>query len=182
MLQKVWDEKYEKGDSLNRYPWDKVVSFIYKYYDKKQLRSDTKILEVGFGSGCNLWFCAREGFDVFGVEGSEIAVKHAQKWFDKDNLKGDLKRGLFFPLTYDDSFFDLIIDRGSLTCVNKEDCLKALLEIYRVMTKNAYFLFNPYASDHTSCIEGEKINNGQTKIISGFYLVLGIFSSILTKT
>ena len=76
--KEIWDTKYAVGDSLNKYPWDKVVSFVYKYYPRNKPKHATKVLEVGFGSGCNLWFCAREGFDCYGVEFSSIAVEHAK--------------------------------------------------------------------------------------------------------
>ncbi|KQI09009.1 hypothetical protein K777_09955, partial [Campylobacter coli CVM 41970] len=33
-----------------------------------QDRSKINILELGFGTGANLWFCAKEGFSVSGIE------------------------------------------------------------------------------------------------------------------
>ncbi len=167
MFNAVWNEKYAAGDSLNKYPWDKIVSFIFKFRPRNKERHETKVLELGFGSGCNLWFCAREGFDCYGIEGSAIGVKHAQQWFSKENLQADLTQGMFYPLNFSEEFFDLIIDRGSLTCVNSKDSYLSLQEIFRTLKTGGYFCFNPYSTRHTSSVEGTLLPTGLTKIKSG---------------
>lgn len=172
-MTNIWDLKYAAGDSLNKYPWDKIVSFVYRYYPRDQPKNETKILELGFGSGCNLWFCAREGFDCYGIEWSEIAVNHAKDWFLKENLNANLKQGNFSPLNFESDFFDLIIDRGSLTCVNINDCFSSLKEVFRVLKPGGYFCFNPYSSQHTSHIEGDSLNSGMTKINTGTLVNVG---------
>lgn len=169
----VWDQKYASGNSLNRYPWDKVVSFVFRNFPRNKPRQETNVLEVGFGSGCNLWFCAREGFNCYGIEGSAVAVEHAKQWFAKENLKGNLSQGDFHPLRFDNDFFDLVIDRGSLTCVPLEDCRTSLKEIYRVMKLGGYFCFNPYSNQHTSCIQGQALESGLTKISTGTLVGVG---------
>ncbi|HAT1807252.1 TPA: class I SAM-dependent methyltransferase [Legionella pneumophila] len=163
----IWDNKYAAGESLNKYPWDKVVSFIFRYYPRHKKRNEIRVLEVGSGSGCNLWFCAREGFDCYGVDTSMVAVEHAKNWFSRDGLKGEFKQGNFYPLEYQDNFFDLVIDRGSLTCVSKADCEIALKEIYRVLESGGYFCFNPYSDLHTSFKEGITLEDELTEISSG---------------
>lgn len=173
MLQKIWDEKYSAGDSLNRYPWDKIVSFVCRYHNREKPRNETRILELGFGSGCNLWFCAREGFDCYGVEGSAIAVEHAKSWFKHDGLKADLRIGDFSPLDFESDYFDIAFDRCSLTCVNFDNCLSSFKEVYRVLKKGGYFFFNPYGSEHTSCKEGKIEETGLTRITSGSLVGVG---------
>ena len=173
MFDKIWDAKYAAGDSLNKYPWDKIVSFVFRYYPRDKDRRATKILEVGFGSGCNLWFCAKEGFDTYGVEASHVAVEHAKKWFNQQNLNAQLAQQSFAPLNFESNLFDLAIDRGSLTCVSFENCLSSLKEIYRVLKPGGYFCFNPYSSHHTSCLEGTLQDSGLTKITSGTLIGVG---------
>jgi len=167
MFQKIWNEKYSNGDSLNKYPWDKIVSFIFKHYPKNVKKQDVKILEMGFGSGCNLWFCAREGFDCYGVEASAVAVDHAKNWFKKDQLNAELTCSDFAPINKPDNFFDLVIDRGSITCVDFDYAEKILQEIYRVINDTGYFCFNPYSTAHSSHISGTKLSNGLTRITTG---------------
>ena len=86
----IWEEKYASGHSQN-YPWDAVVSFVFRHAPRSIPRSEVKILEVGFGTGANLWFAAREGFDVSGIEGSKTAVLGARNRFAKENIAGDLR-------------------------------------------------------------------------------------------
>jgi ubiquinone/menaquinone biosynthesis C-methylase UbiE len=173
MINNIWDDKYKAGDSLNKYPWDKIVSFVFRHYPRKKPKHETKVLELGFGSGCNLWFCAREGFDCYGVEFSSIAVEYAKNWFLKENLKAKLCQVDFYPLHYGSDFFDLIIDRCSLTCVSLEKCLLSLKEIFRTLKPGAYFCFNPYSTKHTSYIEGEHLESGLTRISTGTLLNVG---------
>ncbi|NQY80252.1 MAG: class I SAM-dependent methyltransferase [Candidatus Caenarcaniphilales bacterium] len=157
-------------NKLNKYPWDKVVSFVNKNFNlkNKDKIKETKVLELGFGSGVNLWFCAREGFDCYGIESSPQAVNYACEWFQSEGLKAELRQGYFAPLDYDDNFFDLVIDRGSLTCVSFDDCLSSLNEIYRVLKPGGIFHFNPYSQSHTSFISGVFDEEKRiTKIISG---------------
>ncbi len=167
-MEHLWNAIYSKKMSLNKYPWDKIVSFIFKYYPKEaSKRKDVRILELGFGSGCNLWFCAREGFDCYGIEISQEAIEHATTWFNEEKLDVKLYKSSFSPLVFKDNFFDIIIDRASLACVSLDDCKVALNEVFRVLKPGACFHFNPYSSKHTSAITGEKKKNGMTKITEG---------------
>ena len=119
-FQEIWEKKYASGHQ-SFYPWDIVVSFIYRNRCKSKKNSEHSVLEVGFGTGNNLWFAAREGFKVSGVEGSHTAVSVAKKRFAQDELSGDLRTGNFTKLPFEDDYFDLAFDRGSLTCVNKQN-------------------------------------------------------------
>jgi len=112
-------------------------------------------MEVGFGSGPNLWFAAREGFKVAGVEGSSSAVNFALERFKCEGLSGDLRVGDFTSLPFDDDSFDLVIDRESLCCVGAEAQKQAVAEIYRCLRKGGRFLHNAYGDSHSSMRAGE---------------------------
>ncbi|MEM7565248.1 MAG: class I SAM-dependent methyltransferase, partial [Pseudomonadota bacterium] len=129
------------------------------------------ILEVGFGTGSNLWFAAREGFSVAGIEGSPTAVETARARFRKEGLKGDLRLGDFSELPYDDLDFDLVIDRAALTHIGKKAQSRAISEIHRCLKPGGYFLFNGYASHHSSCSSGRPGPDGVTVEISKGSLV-----------
>ena len=110
-----WENKYSMGH-VQLYPWDSVVSFIFRHAPKNKARRDIKIFEVGFGTGSNLWFAAREGFSVAGIEGSRTAVDFARRRFFDENLDGDLRQGDIVNLPFDAGVFDIVIDRSALTC------------------------------------------------------------------
>ena len=46
-----------------------------KYFDKDlEERKNINMLEVGCGSGANLWMLAKEGFNAFGLDESKEAL------------------------------------------------------------------------------------------------------------
>jgi SAM-dependent methyltransferase len=169
----IWENKYSSGH-IERYPWDVVVSFIFNNYPKNKLRSQIHILEVGCGTGSNLWFAAREGFSVAGIDGSVSAISKAHALLGKDGLSGDLRVGDFTTLPFADEHFDLVIDRGSLTCCSFEMGKKAIAEIRRVTNKNGRFFFNPYSKKCTSFHAGDHEFDGLvTNIQKGSMIGVG---------
>lgn len=149
----VWEEIYSKGQR-NRYPWDVIVTFVFRNAPQDVPRDKISILEVGCGTGSNLWFAAREGFSVSGVDGSRSAISSAKELFAKERLAGDLRVGNFTRLDFPDNHFDLVIDRGSLVCVGLKASANAVVEIKRVLKPGGRFFFNPYSSKHTSALAG----------------------------
>ena len=165
-----WEAKYAAGHE-QRYPWDRVVSFVFRNIPLNLAKNELKILEIGFGTGGNLWFAAREGFSVSGVEQSEAAVAVAQKRFKEDRLDGDLRIGDFSSLPFEDNSFDLAIDRASLACVNQKTAMQSIREVHRCLKAGGKFLSEGYGSEHTSARFGQKSVNGMTVNITAGALV-----------
>jgi ubiquinone/menaquinone biosynthesis C-methylase UbiE len=124
------------------------------------------ILEVGCGTAPNLWFAAREGFSVAGVDGAESAITAAQQRFQSEGLVADLRVADFTTLPFEDNSFDLVIDRCSLTCCGAEMAKQAVVEIRRVLKTGGRFLFNPYSDRHSSASSGRPGLDGVTIDIS----------------
>lgn len=163
----VWEAIYSEGKALNRYPFDQVVSFIYRNFSRNKPRAETKILEIGCGAGNNLWFAAREGFSVSGVDGSPSAIEFAKKRFADEGLQGDLHVADFICLPFDDNAFDFVIDREALTCSPFADAQKTVAEVRRVLAPGGKFFFNPYSDRHSSFAAGKPGPGGVTVDISG---------------
>ena len=162
----IWEDKYSRGH-CQRYPWDSVVSFIFRHAPRDRPPNEVRILEVGCGTASNLWFAAREGFSVSGVDASSSAIETANKRFDADGLAGDIRTADFTELPFNDECFDLVIDRAALTCCGHASRTKALDEIARVMVRGGRFLFTPYADMHTSRTCGIAQEDGTTNPITG---------------
>ena len=162
----VWEDLYGNGLQI-RCPYDFVASFIYRNAPKNAQRQDVKILEVGSGTGNNLWFLAGEGFDVYGIDGSEAAVASAQKRFADSKLNGNLKVGDFTKLEFADNMFDCVIDRGALTCCGTTSMKNAIAEIHRVTKKGGFFLYNPIADSDSSYRASEVDSEGLSTSIKG---------------
>ncbi len=148
----IWNEL---GKRPNRYPYDFVVSFVYKYRPRDIPADQIRILEVGCSGGNNLWFAAREGFQVAGLDGSQAAIDYAQRRFKEERLKGDLRQGDFTVLPWQDESFHLVIDRGGVTCTSYSNAQKTLSEVHRVLKFGGKFLFNPYSDQHSSATNGK---------------------------
>lgn len=153
-MSEFWNKRYNAGHQ-QRYPWDSVVSFVFRETAAVSNREEVSILEVGFGTGANLLFAAREGFKVAGVEYVQSAVDVACRRFKEEGLQGQLLQGSFTSLPFEDDSFDLVIDRAALTCVPLSDISRSIKEITRVSKHGARFFFNPYADSHSSSSSGE---------------------------
>lgn len=157
-----WEQDiYSKGQHLNRYPFDIVVSFVYRWHPRTKPRSEVRILEVGSGAGNNLWFAAREGFQVAGIDGSASAIEFTKARFAEDGLQGDFRVGNFLELPWPDDSFDLAIDRASLTCGSPCDQRHAIAEVNRVLRPGGLFLYNGYSDHHSSARAGTLLSDGR---------------------
>jgi SAM-dependent methyltransferase len=166
----VWEQKYSQGYAT-RYPWDFVVTFLFNHRPADRGIDETAVLEVGCGTGGNLWCAAREGFRVSGIDASPSAVAYAQNRFAVEALDGDLRIGDFTQLPFDGRQFDLAIDRAAITCCGFEDAEKAVGEVWRALKPGGKFLFNVYSDHHSSCAGGETGPGGVKLNISGGNLV-----------
>jgi SAM-dependent methyltransferase len=165
----VWEEIYSEGRQLNRYPYSNVVSFLYRY--RRRDGQPSSVVEVGFGGGNNLWFAAREGFQVSGVEGSPSAVRFAKERFAAEGLGGDLRQGDFTQLPFPAETFDLAIDRAALSQTGRTSCAQAVAEIYRVLKPGGTFYSELYSDRGTS--RGQPGPDGTLVDIEGPYPGVG---------
>jgi SAM-dependent methyltransferase len=161
----IWEQKYAAGHG-QRYPWDIVVSFVFRHAPRDRPRRDVHVLEVGCGTGSNVWFAAREGFSVTGIDASESAIKAARIRMADEGVAADLRVANFASLPFDDARFHLVVDRGALTCCGREVMICAIGEIARVTMKGGHFLFNPYADHHSSFASGRQKPDGATDDIA----------------
>ena len=71
-------------------------------------------MEIGCGSGNNLYYFAENGFDTYGIDSDEIAIKYAKDLLKSKELKTNIRVGNVVRLPYKDNKFDLILDRACL--------------------------------------------------------------------
>ena len=162
----VWRDIYDRGHT-QRYPWDAVVSFVFTHAPKDLERRQVRVLEVGCGTASNLWFAAREGFAVTGVDATRKAIEVAQMRFAEDGLSGEFKVADFTNLPLEGDTFDLAIDRAAITSSGRSGGLQAIAEVRRVLKPGGVFFFNPYAAGHSSEATGRPGPDGVVVDISG---------------
>ena len=98
-FDKKWDlDIYKKKKQINKYPHDKIVTFINKYFSKKKnILKKLVALDLGCGTGNNTKFLSEYGFGkVIGIDGSISAVKEAKN-FCASNKRFSSKSLLMLP-------------------------------------------------------------------------------------
>lgn len=81
---------------------------------------------MGCGPGANCWYLAREGFCVYRIDGSTIAIRRAKKRLNIEvkGWYGDFVTGDIINIPFNEQFFDLIIDVECLYANSIEDTKK----------------------------------------------------------
>ncbi len=165
--EKSWDENWEavfNSQAWGKYPALGVIKFVASNFYKKN-RAEVKLLEVGCGTGANIWYMGREGFATYGIDGSKTAIELAQKRMEEElgqESNTHLVVGDIVHLPYESEFFDAVIDVECLYANNLHNSKKILAEIYRVL-KPGGMLYSLTFSDEMS------IGKTQTKIAPNEY-------------
>lgn len=127
-----WDPTWEdifRAHDWGRYPPEELIRFVARHFFSTPHRKEVKLLEIGCGSGANIWFLSREGFDVYGIDGSETAIIKATQRLREEGLEAHLQVGDASLLSDLDAagYFDAVID---VTCVqhNKLSAVQSILD------------------------------------------------------
>jgi ubiquinone/menaquinone biosynthesis C-methylase UbiE len=132
MWDNGWDSLFSRVE-WGRYPSEELIRFIARNFYNVENRKDIKILEVGCGTGANLWYLSREGFSVYGMDGSKVGLEHADKYLKNECLSADLRHADAMDLPYDDSTFDAVLDVECIYANSLKDTKVILDDIYRVL-------------------------------------------------
>ncbi|EPM8362103.1 class I SAM-dependent methyltransferase, partial [Campylobacter jejuni] len=113
------------------------------FYNAKD-RNAIKILELGLGTGANLWFCAREGFKVSGIEWSKTGVERFRARLKEENLSTQIEQieiGDYLEKldNFKDESFDAVIDVASLCCNDREKTRQIFLKAFKKLKVGGKF-------------------------------------------
>jgi len=135
----TWSNKWEdvfKATEWGRYPAEPLVRFIASNFYQSSDRSAVRILELGCGPGANIWYMAREGFTVDGIDGSPEAIRIAKERLAQEGgYPGNLQVGDIINLdkTYEAETFDAVVDIHCLQCLIYENILKTMDQVHKVL-------------------------------------------------
>jgi len=161
-----WERIFTALRYETHYPFEIVIRFILRHYPREQERKNVKILEVGCGLGNNLRFIASEGFDAYGVDVSRTAIERASAILSDNGHAANLSVASAGDLPFPDETFDMVVDRGALTCIPDPVYSASLLEARRVLKLGGHFLFTPYADSHSSNGIDSPVEDGLTENIT----------------
>jgi|JI8StandDraft_1071087.scaffolds.fasta_scaffold222483_2 SAM-dependent methyltransferase len=143
-VEKSWDKNWEvvfSSQAWGRYPTLGVIKFVASNFYKLD-RKYIRILEVGCGTGSNVWYIAREGFKTYGIDGSPTAIDIASNRMKEelnDTSMVSLTVGDIINLPFEDNFFDAVIDVECLYANTLDNSRKIINEINRVLKKDGLF-------------------------------------------
>lgn len=155
-----WDYNWEKvfsSRSWGKYPSESVIRFVARNFYQSKLRAEVRILEIGCGTGANLWFLAKEGFSAYGIEGSPTAVAQATTFLEKENLKAAITQGDIINLPYENEYFDAVLDVECLCCNNFVNTKKILKEVSRVLKPDGLLYSRTFTNKTTIDSNAEEL-------------------------
>jgi SAM-dependent methyltransferase len=156
----TWDPIWEDiflSKSWGKYPPEHVIRFIARTFSAVEDRSKVRLLEIGCGPGANVWFMAREGFSICGIDGSATAIQRANQRLAGEGLQADLRVGDFAELPWPDASFDGVIENVSLYCNPMAGITRALKEVHRVLRPRAQFLSSFFSERTWGYGQGEMV-------------------------
>ena len=152
----AWDSVWEQiftSQAWGRYPGEDVIRFVARNFYATPDRASVRFLEVGFGTGTNLWFLAREGFSANGIEGSKSAEAIARKRLDNEcpewsaaPRNGELIVGDMMKLKWPDATFDALIDSEAVYCNDFEESCRIYREMHRVTKPGGKLFVRTFAT------------------------------------
>ena len=164
----IWEEIYRARD-LGKYPAEDLIRFIARNFYKAPNRKDIKILEVGCGQGANIWYIAREGFSIYGVDGSSSAIDYAKKRLDQEisGWSGSLTVGDVVSLDFEDNYFDAVIDNEAVTHNSFENSKAIYNEMARVTKKGGKLFSRTFATGCWGDRSGENVGHNSWIVSEG---------------
>lgn len=143
------------------YPPEELVRFIARHFQAIPDRSRIRVLEIGCGPGPNIWFLAREGYGVAGIDGSPTAIRQAEERLQTEKLPAaDLKVGNFASLPWSDACFDAVVDIAALYANPMQNIQTTIAEIARVLKPGGLFFGKMFADSTTGSRSGTMIEPG----------------------
>lgn len=152
----VWDPVWEKvftSQAWGKYPGEDLIRFVARNFYAAPDRAAVRILEVGSGTGANLWFIAREGFAAFGAEGSTTAGHLSRQrlaaecpGWDQAPRHGKVVITDIDRLPWPDGFFDAVIDSEAVYCNDFDDSCRIYREMHRVARPGGKLFVRTFAT------------------------------------
>lgn len=154
----VWENLYSNMKAMLQYPDSVLVSIASSLISRDKYK---KVLDYGFGSGSNLLYFLRRGFECSGAEVSGSAIRVTAERIAKEGFKADLKLIKDGTLSFKNGEFDVVI-AWEVLCYNDWNTLAyAVSEINRVLKPRGLFLGNMITSGNVPLImNSHSLGNG----------------------
>jgi len=118
IIEDRYRERYKSGDT----PWD-VGQPDFNLIEVATQRPipSCKVLDIGCGTGDNSIWLAQKGFQVIGIDTSEIALEQAKGKASKANVECDFRLVDFLSNKIEGAPFGFVFDRGCFHSFSSEN-------------------------------------------------------------
>lgn len=165
--QENCETTYRKyGLSAQRlYPNEEFVRFIGRHFIPilQEERSRISILELGCGTGANLWMLAKEGFEAHGIDFAPTAITLCKETMEKWGVRFECNVGNMLDLSYPDCRFDAVADVFSATHLPFSLHERVYQEAYRVLKPGGrFFSYHPNDQSYSYRHSGGQLHERYT--------------------
>lgn len=151
--RQLWNQKHARGEHL-QYGLDEPRDFAAPVL--ADLRSGTRLLELGCGVGNDARFFARNGIEVLSTDFSEVVVQQNIEYGVQGNLQFEvLDMTGVFP--YSDSCFDAVYAHLAIHYFDDEVTANIIKEVARVLKQGGKFYFICKSTKDPKYGQGEQI-------------------------
>ena len=146
--RRFYDTSYLSGGfaAQRRYPNEELCRFMGRHFFPMppNQRKSIRILEVGCGSGANLWMIARDGFDAYGLDLSSESLKLCNEMLTSYGTSANLYDGDMSELPFESSSFHAVVDVFSSYCLDEAGHKRFVSEAARILkTDGLFFSYTP---------------------------------------
>jgi ubiquinone/menaquinone biosynthesis C-methylase UbiE len=124
-----WDELFKEETFVWKEP-DEWVTWLVSMLRDRNFRH---VYDHGCGAGRHLVYLAREGFETYGSDISDNALKRAEEWLTREGLHAEVKKSDMTIIPYPDEFFGGVVSAYVIQHNTRANMQKAINEIYRVL-------------------------------------------------
>jgi len=125
--------------------------------------SGKKILDCGAGGAFPpLTLFHQQGFDARGIDVSDEQIQKAEEFCHEQGMMLHLRKGDMRQIPFEDDTFDYVYEHYSMCHLSKQDTVRAIHEMYRVLKKGGLCLLGVMSMDTwPKSIFGEEREPGQ---------------------
>lgn len=150
-IQKSWDNKYkrdiENQSKPNPFLKTKLNNFL------RLINKNSKILDLGCGTGHKTNFIHKKGFNIIGIDSSKKAITYAKASY----LKIQFNKQNILKTNFKQNSFDAIISIAVMHCLKKSQMQKYVKEIKRILKKNGLLFQLVLSSEDQTKVQEKQI-------------------------
>jgi cyclopropane fatty-acyl-phospholipid synthase-like methyltransferase len=166
-----WEESvYARGKQLNQWPFSDVVSDYVTHFPSTASEKPPKVIEIGCGAGNNVYFLAKQGYEVSGFDQSLSAINFAKARMTKERLQADVWVSSVSDWTPLPEDFDSVLDRGCITQLSVSEARRTVSKVWKALRPGGWFFsYTLYGAEHPEKLFGRSVDDTHYDHFTGGY-------------